>query len=57
MRKFPIKVYGLMTALQSVVDCVKVRHRYWNGRVYAVSYMSLTNWVRLKLTGDSGVLT
>ena len=56
MTCFPIKMYGLTTALQSVLDCVKVRHRHWNGKAYEVSHMSLTNWVRLRLTGDSGVL-
>ena len=56
MTRSPIKVHNLITALQYVLDCVKVRHRYHNGRAYEVSHMSLTNWVRLKLTGDSGVL-
>ena len=53
----PVKVEGLLMALRAVLDCVKVRHRYHNGRVYEVSHMSLTNWVRLKLTGNSGMLT
>lgn len=57
MIRTPLRVEGLAAAVRVVVDCVKVRHRYHNGRSYEVSYMSLTNWVRLRLTGNSGVLT
>ena len=57
MRKFPVKVSGLSSAMRGIVDCVKVRHRCHNGRACAVNHMPLTNWVKLKLTGNSGVLT
>lgn len=51
-----VRINGLAAALRAVADCVQVRRNRRAAMFYRDGYMPLANWVRLRLTGRSGLI-